>query len=170
MLSLADPGAGCSLLLPIVDLCWVLKDSLLPPPQSRAENKRWFIASWLGFISPKFSFIFPYFFLLSLPLSLSFQGNSPLQTFANRKWVTLDARVAVKQIFYTLSLCRVFFKHLRVHLNPADHDSSIPILNASGLSRRYTTVRYISGLNWHCLYVIAVWTSQECSQYIPWDL
>lgn len=40
MLSLADPGAGCLLLLPIADLCRVLKDNLLPLPQSGTENKR----------------------------------------------------------------------------------------------------------------------------------
>lgn len=39
MLSLADPGAGCLLLLPIVDLCRILKDNLLPLPRSRAGKQ-----------------------------------------------------------------------------------------------------------------------------------
>lgn len=55
MLSLADPGAGCLLLPPIVDLCCLLKDNL-PLPQSRTQSKQQFIASSLGITSPKRGF------------------------------------------------------------------------------------------------------------------
>lgn len=62
MLSLADPGAGCLLLLPIVDLCWVLKDNLPPPPDTEQDGKQTLVrASCLGIVPPKYRLSIPFF-------------------------------------------------------------------------------------------------------------